>query len=217
MHNLQLFNLHERYDLLQQEYGAKELSSIYGAGDINNTKYLFVFMNPTARNIASDYKWDGIRAQWLGTKIVWDLFAEIGIVPNSIHKEIRKMKPQDWTPEFSLDLYKEIARNNAFITNLAKCTQVDARPLSNLVFKEYLDLMIKEVKLLNNPKVILFGNQVSSIVLQKNLSVSNYKEDEFEMVEGEDINARFYPTYYPVGQGRRNMPISISRLKRLMR
>ncbi len=59
-----------------------------------------------------------------------------------------------------------------FITNLGKCTQVDARGLSDNVYKEYLKLLEKEIEIVNPKVTILFGNQVSSIVLDRKISVS---------------------------------------------
>jgi hypothetical protein len=49
-------------------------------------------------------------------------------------------------------------------------------------------------------------------MLGKNISVSNYTKDEKEIVNGYHI----YPTYYPVGQGRRNMPLALERIKRVL-
>jgi hypothetical protein len=49
-------------------------------------------------------------------------------------------------------------------------------------------------------------------LLGKNISVSNYTKNEKEHINGYDI----YPTYYPVGQGRRNMPLALERIKRIL-
>lgn len=65
---LQVTILHKEFDTLQQIYGAKELNSIYGAGYIDHPNIMFVFMNPTGRNVASSKDWKGMKAQWLGTK-----------------------------------------------------------------------------------------------------------------------------------------------------
>ena len=48
-----LEDLNIKYDKLQLKYGAQELNSIYNGGCSTNPKICFVFMNPTARNIAS--------------------------------------------------------------------------------------------------------------------------------------------------------------------
>ena len=170
-------------------------------------------MNPTGRNIASVKSWKGIRAQWIGTKQVWDIFSELQFLDEDIYRKIKSYKPEEWSEEFAERVYKDISNHGVYITNLAKCTQIDARPLKNSVFKEYLDLMNREIEIVNPKKIVSFGNQVSSILLGKSISVSNYQNDEKEVLNGYDV----YPTYYPIGQGRRNMPLAVRRIKRVMR
>jgi len=208
----QVIQLHKKYDELQKKYGEPSLSSIYGAGDIDNPKVMFVFMNPTGRNIASEPSWTGLRAPWIGTKQVWDIFYNLGFLNEDIYKSIKEYKSEDWSVDFCNQVYSKVEDNSLYITNLAKCTQLDARPLKNSVFKDYLDLMFKEIEVVNPKIVISFGNQVSSILLGKNISVSNYTQDEREFVNGYPI----YPTYYPVGQGRRNMPLALERIKMIL-
>lgn len=204
--------LHKPYDQLQQKYGEPFLNSIYGAGCVDNPKIMFIFMNPTGRNIASEPSWQGLRAPWIGTKPVWDIFNELNIISEDTYEIIRGYKPKDWDVEFSSRVYSEIEANSVFITNLAKCTQLDARPLNNSIFKDYMELMLQEIELVNPQKIVSFGNQVSSILLGKNISVSNYLGDEVEDLSGYEV----YPTYYPVGQGRRNMPLALKRIQSIL-
>ncbi len=169
-------------------------------------------MNPTSRNISSVLSWKGLRAPWIGTKQAWDIFESLGLLKFEIHSTIKSIKPEEWSYDFANQVYEDIQNNSVFITNLAKCTQVDARPLSNSVFKDYLNLMYKEIEIVNPKKIVTFGNQVSSILLGKKISVSNYIDEEKEILNGYNI----YPTYYPVGQGRRNMSLAIGRIKKIM-
>ena len=126
------------------------------------------------------------------------------------------MKPADWTEEFSLEVYKEIAKNNIYISNLAKCTQTDARPLPDNVFKEYLDLIYEEIDHIKPQHIITFGNQVSSIVLNKKITVSGYEKNEHEILHIKKNQYKVYPTFYPVGQGMRNLPKAIARIKKII-
>lgn len=208
----QVTQLHNEYDKLQLKYGDPTLSSIYGAGCINKPNLMFIFINPTGRNISSIPSWEGLRAPWIGTKQVWDIFENLGLLKSNIYTKIKNIKPGEWDNDFANEVYKDIQNHSVFITNLAKCTQIDARALSNFVFKDYLSLMYKEIEIVNPKKIITFGNQVSSILLGKNISVSNYIENEKENLIGYQI----YPTYYPVGQGRRNMPLAINRIRKIL-
>jgi DNA polymerase len=208
----QINELHEEFDILQNVYGDTGLHSIYGAGQISNPEYCFVFMNPTGRNVSAVANWKGLRAPWIGTKQVWKLFVDVGLLPAIFYQKIEMMKPSDWTEDFAEDLYEQLSAKSVYITNLAKCTQLDARPLKDSVFKQYRDLFMKELALIKPKRVISFGNQVSSIILEKKVSVSSYILDESESLCNGGESFSVYPTYYPVGQGRRNLPMAVKRI-----
>jgi len=125
------------------------------------------------------------------------------------------MKADDWTEEFAEQLYTEIAKKKVYITNLAKCTQADARPLKDKVFKDYLAYTREEITVLKPKNIITFGNQVSSIVLEKPIKVSEYKNKDHEIFTINKAQYKVYPTFYPVGQGMRNMPKAIERIQNL--
>lgn len=205
---MNLETLKEEYDKMQQIYGDKSLRSINFGGCDNNPDICFVFMNPTSKNIASNPSWDGIRAPWVGTKNIWDLFVATGIFNIDIYNEIKTKKPNEWDKLFAEKVYDEVKKNKFFITNLGKCTQIDARPISNSVYEQYLRLLEAEVEIINPKVIILFGNQVSSVFLNEKISVSQCRKKEFK----KDINGTKYKCfsiYYPVGNGRFNINKSI--------
>ena len=211
-----LEDLKIEYDKLQNEYGAKELDSINNGGCIKNPNICFVFMNPTARNIASSKEWKGIKSPWIGTKNIWDLFYSLELMDKEIYKKIKNIKPNEWTEEFAEEVYKDVEMNKYFITNLGKCTQIDARPLSNSVYEKYLELLKNEIEIINPKVVILFGNQVSSIVLNQKISVSQCRKKLFKEKIG-DKEYKFYSVYYPVGNGRFNIDKSIEDIGWIMK
>ena len=172
---LQLSNLHRHFDRLQQQYGCPDLDSIYGAGCIDKPDLCLIFMNPTSRNIAADRHWKGLKAPWLGTKNSWKLFQGIGILSQQTLAEIQSKKPADWDEDFAEKIYREIAANKAYVTNLGKCTQSDASPVSNTVFKQYLTLLEQEIDQIRPQTVITFGNQVSSLFLNQPVCVSQQR------------------------------------------
>lgn len=207
-----LEDLNKEYDKLQKKYGAKELNSIYNGGCSENPDICFVFMNPTGRNIASVKTWQGIRSPWIGTKNIWDLFYAVDLLDEDVYKTIKKIKGSDWTPEFAEDVYNNVRKHKFFITNLGKCTQVDARPLSDSVYLEYLHLLEKEFSIIKPKVIVLFGNQVSSIVLGRKISVSTCRKELFlRKINGEEF--KFYSVFYPVGNGRFNIDKSIEDIK----
>lgn len=205
-------DLKKKYDKLQLEYGAPELDSIYNGGCENNPDICFIFMNPTGRNIASVKTWKGRKSPWLGTKNIWKLFNSVGLLNDNIYNEILNKKPKEWDYTFCDKVYEEIENNKLFITNLGKCTQIDARPLPDSVLSKYLDLLLEEIDIIKPKIIITFGNQVSSIILNKKISVSENRKKYHELKYKKNIY-KVYPVYYPVGNGIFNIDKSIEDIK----
>ncbi len=202
--NLQLKELFREFNNLQLKHGSKKHCAIFGAGKINSPKVCLVFMNPTARNISSEKIWKGIRAPWVGTKNIWKMLSDLELIDKKLAEEILSKKPVDWNENFAKKVYEKVAKNNIYITNLSKATQIDAKPLSDKIFKEYLELFRKEIDLVKPKIIITFGNQVSSIILKKNISVSKYRKKR-EILKINNRDYKMFPVYYPVGQGMPNM------------
>lgn len=205
---MKIKDLNNEYDKLQLEYGSRELDSIYNGGCEENPDICFVFMNPTGKNIASLKTWHGRKSPWLGTKNIWKLFYHVNLLSGESYNKILEMKPKDWDYDFCDYIYDEINNNKVFITNLGKCTQVDARPLRNEVLAKYLDLLFKEIDIIKPKVIITFGNQVSSIILNKKISVSETRKQSHELIVNNNTY-KVYPVYYPVGNGIFNIDKSI--------
>lgn len=209
---MKLEDLNIEYDKLQKKYGAKELNSIYNGGCKKNPNICFVFMNPTGKNVAATKTWTGIKAPWLGTKNIWDLFYAVNLLDKDIYEKIKSIKGSEWTEEFSEEVYSNVERHKYFITNLGKCTQIDARELPDTVYLKYLYLLEKEIEIINPKVVILFGNQVSRIVLNEKISVSQCRKKLFiKEINGKKY--KFYSIFYPVGNGRFNIDKAIEDIK----
>jgi hypothetical protein len=214
--DLQLKELFPGFNKLQIKYGNKALMPIYGAGCIKNPKLLFVFMNPTGKNVSSTKNWSGIRAPWLGTKNIWKLFVELNLINERLFYLTQSLKPQEWTPKICHEIYTEIASNKSYVTNLAKCTQVDARSLSNNVFRGYLRLIEREITIIQPRKIIAFGNQVSTMLLNKRISVSKHN-GQVQLYATKNGLFNVYPVYYPVGQGLRNMRKAVDTIAEILK
>ena len=203
-----LEELKKEYEKMQQVYGNQSLKSINFGGCDKNPDICFVFMNPTSKNIASNPSWNGIRAPWIGTKNIWDLFVATNLFDNDIYHEIKNKKASEWDEEFAEKVYNEVKKNKIFITNLGKCTQLDARPIQNEVYKQYLSLLKKEIEIVNPKVIILFGNQVSTVFLNEKISVSQCRKKEFiKKINGKEYKC--YSIFYPIGNGRFNIDKSI--------
>jgi len=212
---MKMEELRAAYDELQRKYGAKDLDAIYNGGCEDYPDICFVFMNPTGKNVASAKDWQGLKAPWIGTKNIWGLFASLGLLDEMIYSEIKRMKGTEWTEEFAEKVYEDVAKHRYFITNLGKCTQLDARKLPDAVYEEYLQLLEQEIAMIKPKVTILFGNQVSSIVLGKKIAVSQVRKQRFIKEIG-GVQYKFYAVYYPVGNGRFNIDKSIEDIEWIM-
>ncbi len=205
---MELENLKKEYEKMQQIYGDKALKSINFGGCIENPDICFVFMNPTSKNIASNPLWSGIRAPWIGTKNIWDLFVATNLFDINIYNEIKSKKANEWNKEFADKVYDEVKKNKLFITNLGKCTQVDARPIQNSIYEKYLSLLEREIEIVDPKVIVLFGNQVSTVFLKEKISVSQCRKREFiKNINGKEYKC--YTIFYPIGNGRFNINKSI--------
>lgn len=209
---MQLTHLHHEFDKLQKKHGSPRLNSVYGCGCISNPDVCFIFMNPTGKNVASSKDWTGLKAPWLGTKNTWKLFNAVGVLSGKTLASILSKKPADWDYDFSESVYKELSGNGVYVTNLGKCSKDDAVHIDDSVFKEYLDLLAQEIAAINPKKIIIFGNQVSSLFLGQPIKVSETRKVcMIKNIDGKNYNV--YPVYYPVGQGMRNLPTAIEDIK----
>lgn len=209
---MKLEDLNKEYDRLQLKYGAKELHSVYNGGCDDHPDICFVFMNPTGKNVSTTSAWHGLHAPWIGTKNVWTLFYNLGLLDEEIFTRIRSIKGSEWTEEFAKCVYENVKKHKYFITNLGKCTQIDAIPLKDEVFLEYKELLFQEFAIIKPKVIILFGNQVSSIVLNKKISVSSVRKEKQELIiNGTKYDA--YSVYYPVGNGYFNVDKAIEDIK----
>ena len=154
-------------------------------------------MNPTGRNIAASKTWKGLKAPWIGTKNIWDLFMSIDLLDKALYHKIKSKKGSEWTEAFAEEVYDDVIKHKYFITNLGKCTQIDARALPDSVYEKYLHLLEKEIDIVKPKVIILFGNQVSSIVLNEKISVSQVRKKLF-LKDIKGTKYKFYCVYYPI-------------------
>lgn len=214
---MQLTQLFPEIDRLHAKYGDPSLTPIYGAGCIDQPELCLMFMVPTARNVSADPSWHGLRAPWIGTKHVWKLLHRLGLWSDDLLlAELDQRRPEEWEIEIAAAVYGHINARGMYVTNLAKCTQPDARHLPLTVYKDFRDQTLRELAMLKPKKVIAFGNQVSSALLDKPISVSHYLQDEHESIDVDGQLLTVYPCYYPVGQGARNISKAEIRIREIL-
>ena len=213
---LQIDRLKPAIDAIHARHGDTDLRILYGTGCIKNPRVMLLFMNPTARNLSTHKDWKGIRASWIGHKNTWKLLADVGVFDRALSDTIQSMKPGDWTPEFAEIIYKNIAKNRAYITGFARCTQPDARKVHDQVFRDSREVTLEEIKAVNPDIVFAFGNQVASHLLDIPIKVSECRAQKYDLVIGRKTYP-VYPTFYPVGMGLRNIKKAIFDIRKVLK
>ena len=84
------------------------------------------------------------------------------------------------------------------------------------MLKQYLDLLYEEIDIVKPRKIIVFGNQVSSIFLNQKICVKSVRKQEFRMSVKENEYS-VYPVFYPIGNGMRNIDLAIEDLKYILK
>ena len=74
----------------------------------------------------------------IGTKNIWDLFYELKPLDKNIYNKIKSIKGKERTEKFAEEVYENVKKQKYFITNLGKCTQIDARPLPDTIYKIFI-------------------------------------------------------------------------------
>ncbi len=216
LHSMQITSLKRKFDALQRRHGDPALRAIYGAGCVSRPDVCFVFMNPTGRNVAASPRWKGLHAPWIGTKHAWNLFTKLGLFDAVLNERIQTTPPEAWTPAFAGEVYRHVAARRLYITNLAKCTQADARHQRDDVFRAYLPSLHEEIAAVNPRAIVAFGNQVNSVMLGRPVNVSQCRKTSVPFAaSGKTFGV--HPVCYPVGQGMRNMGKAIEDVRWIMR
>lgn len=135
------------------------------------------------------------------------------------------MKADDRTEKFAETLYLHITKKKIYITN-PKYIQANTRPFKDNIFKDYLAYTLKKITILQPKHIITFENHENPILLGKSIKVSEYKEKEYKLLSihskpsnipsfNRSISPSSQHKVYPVGQGMRNMPKAIARIKKI--
>lgn len=215
MTTLQLTTLHNEFDTLQLTHWETTLNSVYGAGAISKPKICLMFMNPTARNISCLPDWQWMRAPRVWFKQTRKMIHDLWFISDEIFAKTQWSSTQR-SPSFVNELYTHLAEKWIYITNLAKCTQSDAKQLPDSTFKAYIPSIYTELTLLQPQHIITFWNQVSSILLEKKVNVSSYENNMHELLEIENISYKVYPCRYPVGMWYRNIEKAKARIQSII-
>lgn len=210
-------NLEELWDIVlkinKQNFPENDLMSIVGNGKIKNPKIMFVFINPTKRNISSDKNWKGPRFPFIGTKQIWRIFHRAGLFDDKLINQINNSST--WSVEFTNKVLNFLKEKEFYITNIVKWTGHDAALPDSKKIKLFLPILEKEIELVQPQYIVTFGLIPFEKLTGQKIKLSEYYDKSIKnnKLEFYSFNStKVIPCYFPIGRGNPKRAVEILKL-----
>ncbi len=191
---------------------------ILGGGCSENPDIMFVFINPTSKNVSSSPSWNGPRIPFLGTKKVWKIFNEAGFLSDKLNNLIQSKKPHEWDVYFANEVINELKNNRLFFTNIVKYTGGDAAlPDSNMI-SLFLPYFLREIEIVKPKLIVTFGLIPFKALTDEDIKLKDYYEEfikrniKYYSVQG----IQLIPCYFPVGRGEPRKAIEMLKVVKVL-
>jgi DNA polymerase len=204
-------------DLHAQHFPESNLRPVMGGGEVAKPRYMFVFINPTYRNITSRPNWKGLRAPWVGTKYIWEIFHRAGHFDRDLLEEIRDKKT--WDTDFASKVYEHLKDRGFYFTNLVKWTGEDAGLPDKKKINLFLPILEREVELVEPVSIVTFGLIPFKALTSKRVKLGDYYDDVMrrqkiipqKMLVG-NHSTSIIPCFFPVGRGDPKRAVDVLKL-----
>lgn len=183
------------------------LQHILGGGKILRPDIMFVFINPTARNVSSRPDYCGPRFPFLGTKEVWNVFAKAGMFPSDLLDKINGANGR-WDKRLIKSVIGSVASNGFYFTNVSKCCKENSELPNAHEIRHGSEILFKEICIVRPKRIVAFGLIPTKAVTGQSIRLGDqYRRmqnggDPF--IKSKQIAGRTYsvfPCYFPVGRG----------------
>jgi uracil-DNA glycosylase len=189
---------------------------ILGGGCVFRPKIMFVFINPTARNISSDPGWKGPRFPFIGTKQVWRIFHRAGLFDDGLMAAIEK---SPWTVEFANRVMGFLEEKRFYITNIVKWTGADATLPDPAKINLFLPLFVREMEIVQPEHIVTFGLIPFERLTSKKINLGEYYTESvksrrlrsYDLV-GSSFKTKVIPCYFPVGRGNPRQAVELLKM-----
>jgi len=112
-----LKKLWARVDTINRKnFSDNGLVPICGNGKVEQPKVMFVFINPTIRNISASPDWKGVRFPFIGTKNVWRFFNRSGFFDDELLEYVNTNSA--WSCEFDETVLRFLCTRELYIAHL---------------------------------------------------------------------------------------------------
>ena len=192
---------------------SNSLRHIMGGGLESEPDMMFIFINPTHRNITSRADYDGPRFPFLGTSEIWRVFADAGL----LERDLISWIDNGWNQDLIAKVICTVRDAGFYFTNLVKCTQPDSRMPSRKMIRKKLDLLVREISIVHPKLIVAFGALPFKTLSNAELKLATHYENQISSVDlltypsipvlGETF--RVFPCYFPVGRGDRKRAVEL--------
>lgn len=203
--------------LNKKHFSENKLMPILGNGRISKPKFMFVFINPTVRNISSDKTWKGPRFPFIGTKQVWRVFQKAGLFDEQLLAKINA--DSDWSVEFTEQVLDFLKNKSFYFTNLVKWTGHDASLPDSGKIKLFLPVLEKEIEIVKPEYIVTFGLLPFENLVKRKIKLSDYYDNVMQTkkvncfkINVGGIETNVVPCYFPIGRGNPKRAVEILKL-----
>lgn len=207
-------------ELNRTHFPEHRLAPILGGGRKINPRIVFVFINPTARNISSDPNWPGPRYPFIGTKQVWRVFHRAGLLEDSLISRIEESAV--WPVALAKEVEASLQRRGFYLTNLVKWTGPDGSLPDRKKIDLFLPLLVREIEILSPQYIVTFGSLPYRCLTGKAITLGDYYHRAMgegivpeEVLIG-SVRTGIVPCYFPVGRGNPRRAVEILKLVNLL-
>ena len=201
------------HELNKQNFPNNKLMPIVGNGKTLKPKVMFVFINPTKRNISSDKNWKGLRFPFIGTKQIWRIFHRSGLFDDELMHEINNSSI--WSVEFTNKVLNFLQKQEFYITNIVKWTGEDATLPDSEKINLFLPTLEKEIEIVQPEYIVTFGLIPFERLTKQKIKLKDYYS---EVINSKKLkfylfkSSKIIPCYFPVGRGDPKKAVEILKL-----
>lgn len=200
-------------ELNKKHFPKNDLMPILGNGKTFKPKIMFVFINPTKKNISSDQKWAGPRFPFIGTKQVWRIFHRAGLFDDKLMHDINNSST--WSVDFTNEVLEFIKKKEFYITNIVKWTGHDATLPDSEKINLFLPILEKEVEIIQPEYIVTFGLIPFEKLTKQKINLSEYYNNIMENKKLTFYNyssSKIIPCYFPIGRGNPKKAVEILKI-----
>jgi DNA polymerase len=193
-----VFDLNDLWSLVD------EMTPVMGGGETNKPRLALIFINPTHRNASTKEGWSGPRFPFIGTKAVWRVLGNAGLLSAELVDMISGR--ERWDEEFAEEVYAAVRSEGLYLTNLVKWTGPNGDLPSRQLIELYADVLRRELELVGPRGIVAFGGMPyraltgRDVKLGEVLANLRHAGDPFYAIDGA-LGVPVYPCYFPVGRG----------------